>query len=628
MRSKTSCFNRTIFRKNLTYFWPIWLIYLIYIVCTVPANLFIRTYVSESGYTLAQLKEYRTSAYVGVLQTSISGYGCFAIALVTVMAVFYFLYNSRGTNAYHSFPVRRKELFLTNYISGLLFYTVPLLIAFCLSVIVCAFRGITMLEYLLAWFLMSEGMTFFFYNLTIFVGMFTGQLFAVPVLALIASNLYVGCRYIITSVFGIIGYGLSDIYANRSVSILSPLPFMVEKIGFETNWSEDTASYSIIGCKFVAMYILAAVVLGVLAYFLYKGRRLEKTGDMCCVCAVKPLFRWGVAAFASMLIAVIISSVIPLQLSTTEQFVVVLICTLVLGVLIFFAAEMVLQRKARVFTKKRFLECGVYSVLMLCFLIGLESNLFGMENRIPDESKIVSARISMYYPICKDDEAGIDEILAIHQQIIDSKEEFEKVKDKEGYNGNMQYVQILYTLKDGTPFYRNYYIPATKAYFADSESVAAKLRKMSCDPDNYIAGNLCLNMDEVQVVGMTLEVYGEDVSSYRQVTIDTEDYQMVLDAVKQDAKEGHFFLDNMSVEEESNYDYLNMLNLDLYSKSGVKSAWYEPYYDMGTIESNSSAIMFNKTCTNLISVLYKIGAVNDTTQRLVTSSEQQAELED
>ena len=28
MKSKTSCFNATIFKKNITHYWPIWLVYL------------------------------------------------------------------------------------------------------------------------------------------------------------------------------------------------------------------------------------------------------------------------------------------------------------------------------------------------------------------------------------------------------------------------------------------------------------------------------------------------------------------------------------------------------------------------------------------------------------------------
>ena len=40
MKSKTSCFNKTIFKKNLTLYWPIWVAYLLYMVASVPVSLY------------------------------------------------------------------------------------------------------------------------------------------------------------------------------------------------------------------------------------------------------------------------------------------------------------------------------------------------------------------------------------------------------------------------------------------------------------------------------------------------------------------------------------------------------------------------------------------------------------
>ena len=36
MKSKTSCFNKTIFLKNITHFWPIWLMILLWNVFIMP----------------------------------------------------------------------------------------------------------------------------------------------------------------------------------------------------------------------------------------------------------------------------------------------------------------------------------------------------------------------------------------------------------------------------------------------------------------------------------------------------------------------------------------------------------------------------------------------------------------
>lgn len=617
MQSKTSCFNGVIFRKNITYFWPIWVIYTAVLIFMIPVRLFLNTYV-ESSYTMDQIKEMRTGSYMSLLSNSINAPICFVVSVVSVMAVFYFLYSNRSAHAYHSFPVRREELFLTNYFSGFLFYTVPLLVTFLLGVLVCTLRGITALEYLLAWFLLMEGMNFFLYNMTIFAGMFTGQLFAVPVLSLIANFLYVGCRYIVTSILGIIGYGLSDIYAERSVSIFSPLYFMMNKVGIEGNWNGEITVYSVQGYKFVAAYTVVGFLFGIAAFFIYRKRQLETTGDMCSVSFIKPIFRWGLAAFASMLLAMIISNVVTIQLSPAGKFTLVLVCTLVFGFLFFFAAEMILQKKTRIFSRKRFAECGIYSVLMILFFFCMEANLFGMENKLPDEADIASAKIQMYYPIYMSDAEGIEEVLAIHQQIIDSKKEFESFDTKEN-SKNTRYVQIRYILKDGTPFYRNYTIPGDDSSFADDRSVVSQIRTMSCDPDNYIGGNICRNLEDTEITSMDIDVYDDNLV-YNRVSISEEDYPLVIEAIRKDAESGSLLMDSTDYEENSDYIYWNSINIGLYSKNGVQTVWTD-YYSYDTSDTDSAGITFNKSCKNLVQVLRDIGVVNDTNQRLITGKE-------
>lgn len=54
-----------------------------------------------------------------------------------------------------------------------------------------------------------------------------------------------------------------------------------------------------------------------------------------------------------------------------------------------------------------------------------QMDAFGLENKIPDKKEIVAANINCYFDIEENSESGIDEIMSIHQQIIDSKKEFQ-----------------------------------------------------------------------------------------------------------------------------------------------------------------------------------------------------------
>lgn len=53
--------------------------------------------------------------------------------LLSAMAVFSYLYNSRSVGLMHTLPLKREGLFLTNYLSGLSCFLLPNLAVFVLS---------------------------------------------------------------------------------------------------------------------------------------------------------------------------------------------------------------------------------------------------------------------------------------------------------------------------------------------------------------------------------------------------------------------------------------------------------------------------------------------------------------
>ncbi|MCI5493111.1 MAG: hypothetical protein MR425_03175 [Lachnospiraceae bacterium] len=627
MRSKISFFNGTIFRKNLSHYWPIWTLYLIGLICMIPVRIFLLT-CADPSYTAKQLAEARTSSYMYVLSNSLSVIVCFVIAVASAMAVFYYLYNTRSAQTYHSFPIRREELFVTNYLSGFLFYTVPNLLTLLVGVFVCVARGITSLEYLLIWVLLMEGMTFFFYNMTILIGMFTGLLVAVPVFCVIANCIYVVCRYVVVSVLGIIGYGLSDLYAERSISILSPLLFMMSKVNISTDWSNSLADFRVYGGKYVAIYVVVGILFGIAAFFLYRKRRIETTGDVFSVSFLKPVFRWGGAAFLGMFGAVVLESVITVRLSAAVKFWLIVVCTAVIGLFAFFLLDMILQKSARVFTKKKFLEFGIYTLAVFGFLSCLELNVFGLENKMPDAADVRSVDMQLYYSVYETSPDQIEDVLAIQKQIIDSKKEFEAYERKAD-GKNIGWVQFNYTLMDGTPYTRNYAIPIGEDAIADENSVVAKIRKKSCDVDSFLRGNVCMNLDETEITGMSVDVYNEDAENHDE-NIAENDTEAVLEALKQDVAEGHLlygtrYAGNGTYYQDPDNDkvlFWNSLTINLYNKNGVHTIWTERY-SYGQSESDMVGLAFNKNCTHLIETLKKLGIVNDTDKRLLTGAEYQ-----
>lgn len=101
---------------------------------------------------------------------------------------------------------------------------------------------------------------------------------------------------------------------------------------------------------------------------------------------------------------------------------------------------------------------GISVVFLLC----IKWNAFGLENKIPDKKEIVAANINCYFEIEENSESGIDEIMSIHQQIIDSKKEFQAYQGSSDLDKALQWVEIDYQLADGSIMVRSYDVPAAK----------------------------------------------------------------------------------------------------------------------------------------------------------------------
>ena len=136
MKSKTSCFNATIFKKNITHYWPIWLVYLGYLMAVLPINIWLRT-TTKTYYESMTAAARQYSIIGGVLSSAISPEPVFVFSAAAALAVFCYLYTAKNANMIHSLPVNRLELYVTNYLSGFLFLFVPEVIAFVSAVLVC-----------------------------------------------------------------------------------------------------------------------------------------------------------------------------------------------------------------------------------------------------------------------------------------------------------------------------------------------------------------------------------------------------------------------------------------------------------------------------------------------------------
>ena len=163
MRSKTSCFNKTVFRKNLLRFAPVWGVYTL---CLVVGILILY----GNGGTMKQF--HFANNYINDM-FSIMALMNLGYALLVAQLLFGDLYNSRLCNALHAMPVTREGWFVTHTASGLVCSFLPnlvlTLIAFPVLRVEAGWPG------LLWWLLGAELQYIFFFGVAVLCVMLSGN---------------------------------------------------------------------------------------------------------------------------------------------------------------------------------------------------------------------------------------------------------------------------------------------------------------------------------------------------------------------------------------------------------------------------------------------------------------------
>ena len=617
MKSKTSSFNTTIFKKNLTHHWPIWIVYLCYLIVVVPLSIWLYAN-NESNYIgnvpLTQKQYY-------VIGSALAGAGSvipvFIAAAAAALAVFSYLYNPRNANMIHSLPLDRRELYITNYVSGFVF-----LFAFIAGVLVCLANQITCIQYLFYWFLYMAGVSFFAYALAVFVAMLTGNIFAMPFYYLAVNYLWIGCMKMVQNISSLICYGVSDTWTSSQTSRLSPLDYLIRNLVMGVKYDKDyvqAVGVTISGGKTVAVYAVAAVVITVFAYFLYKNRKIETTGDVVSIAALRPVFRWISGICGGGLIALAVSALV-LEYIKVNEFISLMIFMVIFGSICFFAAEMVLQKNFRVLCKKRIAEWAGFVAVVLILLTCFRVDVFGIERKIPDASEIEAAFVNMDYPVCVSKEQ-IPEVLELQKQCIDSKDEYLSVYKK---GKNYYYTSFRYYMKDGSVFERRYPVSVTEEALKDKNSVAFKLTALETDPDNMMKQVLGNGYKENDYYSGYLTVYKEDGES-DVYTFSRQESAVLRDAVEQDVREGNFDYYQLPAVYKDGQDemYTNSFSISYYGKGNDYQTWdyYYNYYDYRNARndnvapgdaSGNSYIQFGPKCENTVKALEKMGVLSDT----------------
>lgn len=485
MKSGTSFFNTTLFKKNLTRYWPIWALYTLIWSYALPVTCLMVQQQNWRGATAVQ----RVTAFAKEIPNMLEVFGtfmAFTFGILAAMGVFSYLYNNRSAGMMHSLPVRREGLFLTSYLSGLVCLLGPNLLVWLLTLGAESLCGYVDLYTISIWFAAQSAMCVFFYSFAVFCAMFTGHLLALPAFYGILNFLAVVLMSLFDVMFEPFLYGYAGM-TNTAEEIVWWLTPMV-RLSQEVSWSNPGLGYRLEGIPELVIYAVVGLVFAALALLVYRKRHIETAGDVVAVAVVRPIFKYGVALCSGLCFGYWLYAIFGYDALFG------LTGSLLLWTFIgYFVAEMLLKKSFRVW--KAWRGCAVLLVLVAVGLTCLRTDAFGFVTRVPAANQVVSIKADGMgsYPYDEgrnfafetQDSALIEKTIALHKAIVDAH------RNPASTVGNNEYIRlhVTYFLSNGTTMRRSY-----GAYVRLGSELEQSARAFYCDPE---MADLSYNLDEI-----------------------------------------------------------------------------------------------------------------------------------
>ncbi len=369
MKSKTSFFNLTAFRKDILRYFPLWGLYTILLLLVLfGLSDGSAPYMADSMLEFASAMSWINLIYGGL---------CGVFLLMD-------LFNGRLCNALHAFPLRRESWLTTHILAGVLFSLVPnLLLTLLASLLLWEYAYIALI-----WLAVSTFQYLFFLGSAVLCGVCAGNLIGMGALYGIFHFITVLVQAVAELLYQPLLHGIrfttGNVYRFLPVYQMSNGDYAI----FKTHHTESSVYgvyEGLVGASWRYLGICAGVgvVFAALAYLVYRRRQLESAGDFLSLRPLAPLFL--VICTVGMGAIFYVFS----ELFNSKSYIMLVIG----GVIGYFAGSMLLNRTLKVFNKKAFIRLGVIAAVFAGSLLLTSLDPLGVTRYVPAVDNVESAII-------------------------------------------------------------------------------------------------------------------------------------------------------------------------------------------------------------------------------------------
>ena len=503
MQSKTSCFNRAVFRKNLTRFAPVMALYTLFLM------LLILMAWNQAGDSYREY--YFLEQADGVIQVTC----CVNLVYAALIAQLLFgdLYTSRMCNALHALPLRRESWFFTNMASGLVYSLIPTAIA-SLVLAPLLMRTIFVGAWKLAFgFFAAANLSYIcLFGIAVFSVMLVGSRFTMVAAYGLLNGGALIAYWLVDTVYTPMLYGI--VTPHSLAYRATPLYYLLNEFVKAGNMRDYTDEFGRLLPGVQGTYqltdkwgsllplALVGMMFAVVALVLYRRRNLECAGDAVCSRKLIPVFQILSALFVAVAATFFVYSILEIRNSYLSY--IFLFAGLLVG---WFAGKMLVERSARVFRPKNWIGLGILAAVLAVTMGLTKLDVLNLEYRMPELEDVASVSIGSNYTLQHEmkEKADFEQVRRIHTLALEDRVEEQGTYVEDNgeyvlyYNSSYRYreeetfppvrnavmVRITYTLNNGREVERKYNIWVDNPAGQELKSILSRWDAVNDQTMNY-----------------------------------------------------------------------------------------------------------------------------------------------
>ncbi len=428
--------------RNLRRFWPAMVVMSLLLLLSMGPNAIrLIEYKMECSDFADQRLQYEVFHVLATISDGLrmAFYGCLSALLLMGDS-----FSTRYANGLGSFPVKRANRFWVVIQSGLVMLLIPVLLSMVpfLPIPQPGWQMVlvTYLTLVVLWLVgFAAGILAATLTGTVFAAILTSLILTLglPLLTLLA---------VFIAEASITGLVIPLVVVLKSPPLLAVLyhaVFLYESDIVTTNeyWAA------------IMISVAASLLMLVLAFFLYRKRETERTGNFLVFPKLKPVMKLLCTCMGGGLLGVILMNVLymseitvtPLQ-NLISFFPSILVARL--------AAEMVVEKTTRVFRKKQLLRYGFCAIVVVGLVFLTHIDPFGIETRVPEQDEVVSVKVESYQETAIfTNPEDIATVLELHREVLPYREMRESAGST-GYDDAV--IGFTYQLESGKTMERYY----------------------------------------------------------------------------------------------------------------------------------------------------------------------------